>query len=174
MADGTERYFQYLVLPFEWSRSGYWFWRLVQRFWTMVKRTLGYLVLSFVDDFAIAPSLGRPASLADCRRASRHLDALFYRYGLTRHPSMGVWGDGSQCLQHLGFVVEIVRGLFGIQAKKLDAISSLARQLLTWAGRNRRLVRADSLESFIGKAQCMRVAAPDTAFHLRALTIAYQ
>jgi hypothetical protein len=32
MADGVERYFQYLVLPFGWSRSGYWFCRLVQRF----------------------------------------------------------------------------------------------------------------------------------------------
>jgi hypothetical protein len=90
MADSTERYFQYLVLPLGWSRSGYWFSRLVQRFWTMVKRTLGYHVLSYVDEYAIAPSLGRPASLADCRRASRRLDALLLRYGLTRHPSKGV------------------------------------------------------------------------------------
>jgi hypothetical protein len=139
MADGTERYFQYLVLPFGWSRSGYWFSRIVQRFWTMVKRTLGYRVLSYVDDFAIAPSLGHPASLADCRRASRRLDALLLRYGLTRHPSKGVRGDGSQCLHHLGFVVDTVRGLFGIPAKKLDAISSFVRQLLTRARRDRRL-----------------------------------
>jgi hypothetical protein len=38
------RVFQYLVLPFGWSRSGYWFSRLVQRFWTMVKRRYGYRV----------------------------------------------------------------------------------------------------------------------------------
>jgi hypothetical protein len=43
---GNERYFQYRVLPFGWSRSGYWFSRLVQSFWTMAKRTLGYRVLS--------------------------------------------------------------------------------------------------------------------------------
>jgi hypothetical protein len=71
MADGTERYFQYLVLPCGWSRSGYWFSRIVQRFWTMVKRPLGYRVLSYVNDYAISLSLGRPASLADSRRASR-------------------------------------------------------------------------------------------------------
>jgi hypothetical protein len=65
--------------------------------------------------------------------------------------------------------MDTVRGLFGFPAKKLDAISSFARQLLTRAQRNRRLVRADSLESFIGKAQCVRVAVPDTALHLRAL-----
>jgi hypothetical protein len=86
-------------------------------FWTMAKGTLGYRVLSYVDDYAIDPSLGRPASLADFRRASRRLDALLLRYGLTRHPSKGVWGDGSQCLQHLGFVVDTVRGLFGIRRR---------------------------------------------------------
>jgi hypothetical protein len=52
----ADRYFQYLMLPFGWSRSGYWFSRLVQRFWTMVKRRNGYRVLSYVDDFAVAPS----------------------------------------------------------------------------------------------------------------------
>jgi hypothetical protein len=57
MADGAERLFQYLVLPFGWSRFGYLFSILVQRFRTMVKRTLDYRVLSFVDDFAIFPSL---------------------------------------------------------------------------------------------------------------------
>jgi hypothetical protein len=40
MAGGTERYFQYLVLPFGRSRSGYWFTRLVQLLSTMVKRNL--------------------------------------------------------------------------------------------------------------------------------------
>jgi hypothetical protein len=87
MVDGTERYFQHLVLPFGWSRSGYWFSRLVQRILDYGQGTLGYRVLSYVDNYAIAPSLGRPASLADCRRASRRLDALLLRYGLTRNPS---------------------------------------------------------------------------------------
>jgi Reverse transcriptase (RNA-dependent DNA polymerase) len=169
MADDTERYFQYLMLPFGWSRSGYWFSRLVQRFWTMVKWTLGYRVLSYVDDYAIAPSLGSPASLADCRRAWRRLDALLLRYGLTRQPSKGVWGDGSQCLQPLVFVVDTVRGLLAIPTKKLDAISSFSRQLLTRARHNRRLVRADSLEKFYRQSSEYAMAVPDTAFHLRAL-----
>jgi hypothetical protein len=96
MADSIERFFQSLVLPFGWSRSGYWFCRLVQRFWMMVKNTLGYRVLSYVDDFAIAPSLGRAATAADCRKASRPIDELLRRYGLTRHPLKGVRGPGSQ------------------------------------------------------------------------------
>jgi hypothetical protein len=32
MADGTMRCCQYIALPFGWSRSGYWFMRLVSRF----------------------------------------------------------------------------------------------------------------------------------------------
>jgi hypothetical protein len=45
----TQVFFQYLVLPFGWSQSGYWFSRLVQRFWTTVKRRYGYRVLSQVS-----------------------------------------------------------------------------------------------------------------------------
>jgi hypothetical protein len=151
MADDVERFFQYLVLPFGWSRSGYWFCRLVQRFWMMVKKTLGYWVLSYVDDFAFAPSLGRAATAADCRKASRCIDELLRMYGLTRHPLKGVWVAGSQCLQHLGFVIDTHRGLFGVPAAKLEAISGMVRQMLARARRNRRLVRADTLESFMGK-----------------------
>lgn len=134
-----------------------------------MKRNLGYRVLSYVDDFAIAPSLGRAATAADCRKASRRLDELLLRYGLMRHPSKGIWGDGSQCLEHLGFVIDTRRGFFGVPASKLEAISSMARQLMKRARRNRRLIRSDSLESFIGKAQSLRLAVPDTAFRLRAL-----
>jgi hypothetical protein len=51
IADGTMRFFPYIALPFGWSRSGYWFMRLVTRFWTYVKSTLRYRVLSYIDDF---------------------------------------------------------------------------------------------------------------------------
>jgi hypothetical protein len=45
----------------------------------------------------------------------------------------------------------------------------MARQMLSRARRNRRLVRADTLESFIGKARSLRLAVADAAFRLRAL-----
>jgi hypothetical protein len=45
----------------------------------------------------------------------------------------------------------------------------MERQVLARARRNRRLVRADTLESFIGKAQRLRLAVPDMAFRLREL-----
>jgi hypothetical protein len=168
LTDGVERYFQYLVLPCGWSRSCYWFCCLVQSFWTMVKKTLGHRVLSYVDDFAFAPPLGRAATADDCRKASRRLDELLRRYGLTRHRLKGACGACSQCLQHLGFVIDTHRGLFGVPAVKLEAISGMARQMLARARRHRRLIRSDTLESCIGKAQSLRLAVSD-AFRLRAL-----
>jgi hypothetical protein len=70
--------------------------------WMMVKKTLGYRVDSKVEDFTIAPSLGRASTAADCRKASRRFEELLRRYGLTRHHLKGVCGAGSQCLQHPG------------------------------------------------------------------------
>jgi Reverse transcriptase (RNA-dependent DNA polymerase) len=120
LMDGTVRYFRYLVLPCGWSRSGYCFSRLVSRFLTTIKSRCGYRVLSYVDDYLICPSTGRASTKMDCLRASDRLDKLLLRYGLTRHLKKGVWSGGSQVLQHLGFVIDSVRGSFGVPASKLD------------------------------------------------------
>jgi hypothetical protein len=86
---GTLRYILCLVLPFGWSRGGYWFWRLVSRFWRTFKSRFGYRVLSYVDDYLICPSTGRASIKMDFLRASARLDKLLLRYGLTRHPKNG-------------------------------------------------------------------------------------
>jgi hypothetical protein len=79
-----------------------------------------------------------------------------------------VWGRGSQCLQHLGFMIDTRKGLFGVPAKKLDAVSEMAHMLLGRARINRRVVPTDKLESLIGKCQSLRLAVPDTPFRLHA------
>ena len=168
LADGSVRYFRYLVLPFGWTRSGYWFCRLVGRFWTKVKKHRGYRVCSYVDDFAVAPSMGRHSTQGDCIKASRYLDGHLLRYGLTRHSTKGVWGSGSQVVQHLGFVIDTVRGTFEVPAAKLDKIEMGARRLLRMAQCKSRRVPMKELSSFIGRAQSLRLAVPDTAFRLRA------
>jgi Reverse transcriptase (RNA-dependent DNA polymerase) len=127
---GTVRYFRYLVLPCGWYRSGYCFSRLVSRFFTTIKSRFGYRVLSYVDDYLICPSTGRASTKMDCLRASARLYKLLLRYGLTRHPKKGVRCGGSQVLQHLGFVIDSVRGSFGVSASKLDKVSSMAQALL--------------------------------------------
>ena len=168
-ANGEVRYFQYIALPFGWSRSGYWFCRLVERFWTMVRTRLSYRVLSYVDDFAIAPSMGRAATANDCRKASAKLGQLLNRYGLTRHPEKGVWGSGSQTICHLGFMIDTIRGTFGVPEEKVCALQQQSKKLLDLARRNRRRVPKQELARFIGKAQSLRLAVPETAFRLRAL-----
>jgi hypothetical protein len=62
--------------------------------------------------------------------------------------------------------IDTRRGLFGVSAQKLEAISSMARQPLARARCHRGVVRCDSLESFIGKALILRLAVLDIAFLL--------
>jgi hypothetical protein len=169
LSDGSVRYFRYIVLPFGWSRSGYWYCRLVNRFWTMVKHRYRYRVCRYVDDFAVVPSVGRPATEADCLKASAKLDKLLIRYGLTRHQVKGMWNGGGQVLTHLGFMIDTVRGIFGVPATKLSKVEALARRLLRMERSNARRVPARDLASFIGRAQSLRLAVPDTAFRPRAL-----
>jgi hypothetical protein len=94
---------------------------------------------------------------------------LLARYGLNRHPGKGVWGRGSQVVMHLGFVVDTKRGRFGVSARKLENIAERARKLRAQTRANRRRVTGKELETFLGKAQSVALAAPDTAFRLRAL-----
>jgi hypothetical protein len=59
-----------------------------------------------------ACSISRPPCISD--RVSKSVEALggaTFALRLTRQPSKCVWGDGSQCLQHLDFAVHTVRGL---------------------------------------------------------------
>lgn len=99
----------------------------------MVKARYGYRVCSYVDDFAAASSLGRPSTKKDCLAASRTLDKLLARYSLTRHESKGIWGSGAQVVQHLGFMIDTIRGTFGVPDSKLDKIEIGARRLLRMA-----------------------------------------
>lgn len=162
------RYFQYFFLPLGLSRSDNRFTRLVSRFWMAVKSRLGYRVLTFFGDFGTAPARCRSSTKKDCRPAPRVVDTWLMKYELTRHPSKGIWGEMAWCLVRLGFLIDTVRGNFGIPAEKMENITSLANDLLTMVWRNRRSVPGDILFSFIGKAQSLRLAFPETAFKLRS------
>jgi hypothetical protein len=125
-------------------------------------------VFSFEDAFTVAPSLGRAAFLTLVgRHRSPSTSSTEVRAEATA--LKGIWRDGSQCIEHLRFVIDTHRVSFGVPAQKLDAVSSMARQLLASARCDRRVIQFDSVESFIGKAESLGLAMPDTAFHLRAL-----
>jgi hypothetical protein len=117
----------------------------------------------------VLPSVGRPATEADSLKASAKLGQLLVKYGLTRHRDKGVWNGGAQVLTHLGFMIDTVRGVFGVPPTKLGKMEALARRLLRMERRNARRVPVADLASFIGRAQSLRLAVPDTAFRLKAL-----
>jgi hypothetical protein len=132
-----------------------------------------YRVLSYIDDIFICPSLGRRSTEEDCVKAGRVLDSLLERYGLTRHPTKGIWGRGSQCVSLLGFVVGTKPGVFGVPAHKLESVSEGPRKLLARAKINRRRHPAKELEVFIGKLRASGWLArnrvpPSSTLHIPA------
>lgn len=60
---------QYTTVPFGWTRDSFWVFRLGKRFWAKVMARYGYLFRSYMDEFAAALSLWRPAISDDCLRA---------------------------------------------------------------------------------------------------------
>lgn len=163
------RYFRYIGLPFGWRHSGYWFIRLTSRFTTLLRSKLGFRVIHYVDDFLILPSVGRPSSRRDCLRASRLISRLLKHFGLRRHPEKGVWGGGSTCMTHLGFVIDTVRCRFGVPARKVDKVVSMAKLMMQAVRRNRRQISKSTVLSFAGTCSSLSLAVPDTRFHLRGL-----
>lgn len=163
------RWFQYVALPFGWRLSGYWFVRLVGRFTAMLRRTLRYRVLQYVDDFLVAPSVGRHSTRRDCLRASKLITRLLAYYGIKRHPEKGIWGGGTTCIVHLGFVIDTVRCTFGVPAVKLEKVSSMAKRLMMCVRRNRRQAQRSLIASFVGVCASLSLAVPDARFFLRGL-----
>jgi hypothetical protein len=77
--------------------------RIVRRFTDHLRNQLDNLMLAYLDDVIVGPSLGRAATANECRLASRQLDQLLKIYGLTRRPTKGTWGSGSTRLEHWEF-----------------------------------------------------------------------
>jgi hypothetical protein len=103
-------------------------------------RVMGYRVLAYLDDFLVGSSLTHAATRKDCLRASRLLGIAFDRYGLTRHPTKGVWGKDSMPVEHLGFTVDTVHESFDVPVRKVIRVADKAKHLLKLASRNRRMV----------------------------------
>jgi hypothetical protein len=72
-------------------------------------------------------------------------------------------------LTHFGFMIDTVRDVFGVPGTKLGNREAPARRILRMERGDARWVPATDLASFIGRAQSLRLAVPDTSFRLRAL-----
>lgn len=86
------QFFRCKALPFGWSRSAFWFTNLIKPLVAHLRERFGMRVLPYIDDFLLAPTLGRVSTREDCKRASVEIDVLLRLLGIARHPSKGVWG----------------------------------------------------------------------------------
>jgi hypothetical protein len=59
------RVYRCIALPFGWSRSAYWFVNLLKPFVRKLRKW-DYWTFPYVDDFLMAPSVGRAATSLDC------------------------------------------------------------------------------------------------------------
>ncbi len=162
------KYYQCLACPFGWGPCSYWFTRFLAPVITIV-RSWGYLVLVYLDDVLVIPNRWRVATKKDCIVASAKIGNLLKSLGITRHPSKGCWGDGSQVLTHLGFVFDTIRMMFCVPEEKQAKIRKLSKSLLREARLGRRWVSVRDLSKFLGKSTSLMLAVPLARFYNRAL-----
>lgn len=130
---------------------------------------MGCRVLPYIDDFLVAPAIGRASTGDDCLRASGHIGLLMRKLGLARHETKGVWGEGACVVDHLGFRWDSLRLLFTVTAAKQERVRAHSRDLLREMARGRGWVSRDSLRSFAGVATSLYLALPLALFYTRAI-----
>lgn len=124
----------------------------------------------YLDDFLLAPGrIGMPAKAKDFLGASKIVDVFFLRPGLGIHLLKGVWGEGTQELEHLGFLISTPDTSFTVTAAKQTKIRRMAGKLLCQANQGRGSVSADLPTSFCGTAVSFSLAVSLTRFNTRSL-----
>ena len=157
------RYFRCTELPFEWKLSPFYFIKFMRPFVEYVRNHLNLRIHPYRDDLLVATS-----SPTELKRAQRTLDGLLRKTGLRRKPEKGCW-EGSQRLEHLGFVIDTKAQVFGITDKRVQKIQNVARKLLQQARQNRRLVETSLLRHFLGVAISCSLPMPLARFYTRSL-----
>jgi len=100
------RVFIPITMPFGMSLAPY-MWTKVVRALVQYLRSLGFRVISYVDDFGGAPPAmpGEAATVADAARGYLTVQLVFRALGLWLHPDKGTH-DGSTAAQLLGHIVD--------------------------------------------------------------------
>ena len=157
------RYFRCISLPFGWKLSPAYFIKFMRPMVQYVRQQLRLRIHPYMDDFLIAVK-----SRAKLIKARQKVGALLENCGLQRKVGKGCW-EGGRRLQHLGFIIDTKKLLFGITESRLEKLASIAQQLLHQARRNRRLVDLSLLRHFCGVAISCSLAMPLSRFYTRSL-----
>lgn len=131
-------------------------------------RSLGYLVLPYMDDFAISLDQPTPVSAAQATAARAFAVALFSRLGLHVHPSKGT-ALGTCRLAILGFLIDTERCLLVLPPGRRHKLVGAAHSLLRSAALDRRWVRSRALQRFCGMAASASLAIRFSRHRLRSL-----
>jgi hypothetical protein len=154
--------YQAAALPFGWSLSPLVFTK-VMRVPAAHLRSVGVRLLLYLDDW-----LFLAATRSDALATRALVDHLFRILGLRRNPEKGVW-DPTQRLQHLGLLVDTVKGVFRVPDEKLVRLHKSASTLLHHANSHCRWVSARQLAAFTGLATSVKMALPEQPLRTRSL-----
>lgn len=157
------RYFRCIALPFGWKLSPAYFCKLMRPMVRYVRQQLHLRIHPYMDDFLVAIR-----SHAKLLKAREKVGSLLVSCGLQRKVGKGCW-EGARRLEHLGFMIDTKKMLFGITDARLEKLASIARQLLSQARRNRRIVDMSLLRHFCGVAISCSLAMPLSRFYTRSL-----
>ena len=171
---------QYVGLPMGWSDSPYIFSRVMREFVSILRRRKPILddsgeqsmvrhcrwivkVLPYLDDFLFIVRTKRQGV-----GIGRYIKAVMKALGLAWSEGKSAWAP-VQCIQHLGLIVDSVRGQFQVPAEKLRELKLLAKHLLSEVRRHKGYVKARLIARFTGKCIFVLPAIPVAKFFLRAL-----
>lgn len=157
------KYYRCIALPFGWQLSPAYFIKIMRPFVRYIRHKLRRRVHPYMDDFLIACASQR--SLA---KAKTQIVALLSHCGLRRKVGKGCW-EGSTRLEHLGFIIDTRKMVFGVKESRLVKLSSMASRLMSQARRNRRLVDQTLLRTFTGLAISCTLAMPLARFYTRSM-----
>ena len=173
-------YFRFPSLPFGWCNSPYFFTEFVAEFNCILRSGRGssfarapyplpasvsvsLRTLAFLDDFLVMFRKRKQAQYI-----AAYIVALAASLGITLHPTKTDWNP-KQTRQHLGMLIDTVKGEFRVPSDKLARIRGMAKDILCHAGRNKRFVTPKSLKSFAGLGVSFYIALPQARMYLRAI-----
>ena len=178
------QYFQTSALSFGWTRSPWYFTQILKVAVSYLRNPqhastppkMGQRVLTvaspapirclpWLDDFAF---FVRGTQLEACSARDWCFE-VFDRLGLARAPHKGQPEPSHRLEDHLGFIIDSMKGEFGVTVRRQRKLRKGALDLLHGAAGNARRVRVSELASFSGLAQSTYLALPLVRCWLRAL-----
>lgn len=162
------RYFRCIALPFGWKLSPYYFVKIKGPFVEIIRQSLNLRIHPYMKNFLVAVS-----SRSQLKRAQRELGILQSLTGLNMKPRNRCW-EGSQGLDHPGFVIDTKKRVFGVMDKRVEEIQEITQRLLKLKRQNRRLVDTSMLRHFLGVAISFSLAMPLAHFYTLSLSESLQ